>query len=528
MPFLFACAAILFNSCIKDDFEFDKIKSGGWSPELAVPLVNTSMTFRDMLARNTDIQVEIGADQFCTYMYSDTLYRLKAGEILQVKDQDVKFDFKMDQNQISLFNGQGSYSYSMEQHVTFNPDKQAELDSLLIKSGQLSLDLFSTFRQQASIRITMPGLRKNGQAFTRKFNLDYQGTLPIETKLNLDLKGYVLDATNNGSAVNDLTAVYKIELKNSGNPVTITDMLTVDGHFKNIKFNAFYGYVGQLDFSQLSDTLSFNFFNSQPGMGSFTLADPRLMVSISNSIGIPVRATIPSLSAFSQASGLYPVNSGIPNPLPVNSPLISQAGQQLTGSFQLNNSNSNLQAVISHLPEYFIYQTGMLTNPDGKVSRNFLTDSSSLSIMAGLELPLYGSAKDFIISDTTDFKLENLDLIESMELKATFTNGFPIDVAVQVYFADEHLQVLDSMITSGTSILESGTVELFSGKVTVPAARTTFILIDQDRMNRIRNARKVITMGHAATTGNGMTAVKIYADYSLGVRVGVKARLTIH
>ncbi len=519
-------SASLFTSCIKDDFDFEKIKDVEWSPELAAPLVNSSMTFKDMLEKNTEFQVTIDQNNFCTFIYSDTLYTLQALNMLDMKDQDVKYAFSMDSSQQAIFNLAGNLNYNDVQHISFKPDANAEIDSILIKSGRFVVDVTSTFRQDISIRITMPGLKKNGVAFSRNVLLSYQGSLPLNSPINVDLDGYVLDITNNGTAVNDLTVDYKVQVTGSTYPASSTENLVVDGTFKNMKFRSVFGYFGSEPFSSPTDTLPFNFFNTHPGIGNFTLADPKIKVSLINSIGIPVRASIPTFLASSQGSS-YTINSGIPNPLPIPSPMVSQIGQSLTGSFELNNSNSNLVSVISHLPDYFVYMVGVQTNPDGNISQNFITDTSALSIYASVELPLYGSANDFVITDTTDFKVDNIDRIERLTLHTCLSNGFPVDMNVQVYFTDENYNVLDSLITTNPRVLESAAINAATGRASTPTEKTTDIVFDQPQISRITGAKYIITKGGAATVNNGNTNVKIYADYALGVRIGVKAKIKV-
>lgn len=523
------CAFIctMFTACMKDDLDFNRLKNVDWNPNLALPLVNTSMTFMDVLDANPEFQVVVDDNNFCTFIYSDTLYSLVASDIMKIKDQALKYDFSLNSSQISLFANQGNFNWTNEQHISFKANSQAELDSVFFKNGKLNIDVISTFKHDASIRITMPGLVKNGATFSRLVSFKYQDVLPLKTTLFIDLKDYKLDITNSGSAVNDLTVLYKIEIENTGNPVTETDRLAIDGHFENLKFNSVFGYMGQQDFSIPIDTLSFNFFNTHPGIGTFSLADPKLKVTLVNSVGIPVYATIPSFVAFNSTAGSFSVNAGIPNPLPFKCPSVHQIGQSLTGAFELNRNNSNLVSLISHFPEYFTYEVGMKTNPEGKLGQNFITDSSKISLLAEIELPLYGRAKDFIISDTVDFKLEDIGQIESLMLRTSFINGFPIDMVVQVFFTDENYNILDSLIHTDSQLLRSGTVDIFTGKVIAPAEKSTDISFDRAYIQKIVGAKKIITQGRASTADNGNTNVRIYADYELGVRIGALVKTKI-
>jgi len=523
---LACCLAAACSSCIKDDIDLDRIKSVQWSPDVALPLVNTTMTFHDILNRNQDIHVQVDNTNFCTFMYSDTLYTISADRIMAIRDQAVKYEFSMDNTLLTLFNVSGTVTYDEQQHITFQPAQGAEIDSILLKGGNLKLDLRSTFKDKVTFRITLPGLVKNGVPFSRNILLAYVSSVPVISTLNIDLTGYKLDITNSGTAVNDLTVDYRVIVSGSTGSASSTDKVSMDASFEEMKFSSIYGYFGNMDLSNPPDTMPLDFFHAQPGMGSFTLADPKLKVTIINSAGIPVHASIPVFDAYSSA-GNYPLNTGIPNPLPLYSPTVSQIGQSLSGSFILNTANSNIAAVINHLPEYFIYQVAAIANPDGNVGQNFITDSSSIAMCADLEIPLYGSAKDFVIADTADFKIEDIDQVESIQMRTSFTNGFPIDVNVQVYFTDENYIILDSLINGNGEVLKSATVNSFTGKVVTPVEKTTDISYDRSHIDKILHAKKIITMGRASTTNNGNTNVKLYADYALGVQIGARVKVNV-
>ena len=48
---LFICSAIVITlyGCIKEeDLSFDKVTSGQWNPEFAVPLINSSLSINDI------------------------------------------------------------------------------------------------------------------------------------------------------------------------------------------------------------------------------------------------------------------------------------------------------------------------------------------------------------------------------------------------------------------------------------------------------------------------------------------------
>jgi hypothetical protein len=249
-------------------------------------------------------------------------------------------------------------------------------------------------------------------------------------------------------------------------------------------------------------------------------------MTISNSYGIPIDATIAQLDAYTPGAVPFQV-TGYPSPLPLKSPGMNQIGQTLVGFFTLNNANSNLATIIKKVPQSFIYKIDSKTNPNGATHNNFILDSSRFKVDMEVELPLWGTAKDFVLIDTIDFKLEE-DLtteIESATIRSYNSNGFPMDVAMQVYFADSLYKPIDSLVVPYQLILKSAIVNPASGKVVAPTEKIYDATLTQARAKKLKTAKYLLVKANATTTSGGNTNVKIYANYKIDLKLGVQAQI---
>src|SRR3569832_1646182 len=139
-----------------------------------------------------------------------------------------------------------------------------------------------------------------------------------------------------------------------------------------------------------------------------------------------------------------------------------------------------------------------------------------------VQLPLWGTAKDFVLIDTAEFKFEeNLATeIESATIRTYNSNGFPIDIALQVYFADSLYKPIDSLVIPYQLILKSAIVNPITGKVVSPTEKVYDALLTQERARKLKTAKYLLIKANATTTSGGNTNVKIYANYKIDVKLG--------
>jgi len=519
------------SSCIKDNFEFDKLAQTEWNPSLAAPLVNSSLSIQDILTKKDKSGIiSIDSNHFCSIIYEGNLFSIIASDLVQIPDQIIPpYKAYLDLTQIGQLKTKFTVTVPYTQTIDFTPGtNNPKMDSVKFKGGTIELSLNSDFTYDGKIEIEIPGAKKNGVSLKQILNMDYTGTVPVLANSIIDLTGYQFDMTNGSTAYNQFIVNYTLTLTSDGTEPTpaSTNHVELSGQFKDLKFDRIFGDLGQLPLSLNKDTVDIGVFKNAIGSGLISLADPRLTMVISNSYGIPIEAKIAELDAYTPGSIPFQV-TGFPTPLPLYSPDMSQIGQTLTGSFTLNSTNSNLATIIKKVPQSFIYQIDSKSNPNGATHSNFILDSSQFKVDMKVELPLYGTAKDFILIDTAEFKMEEnfTDQLESATIRTFNSNGFPLDVAMQVYFVDSTYKKLDSLVQPYQLILKSATVNPITGKVTNPNDKIYDVVINQARVKNLKTAKYLLIKANATTASGGNTNVKIYSNYKIDLKLGIQANL---
>lgn len=527
--FIFMAIAIFtVPSCVKDNFKFDKIAKTPYSPNIAVPLVYSSLTIRDILTANDHNGViSVGSDNFCTIVYKGNLFSLKGSDLVQLPSQQpTPYSASLTPTQIAALSAAGTVTASYSQTVNFNSGS-TKIDSMIFKSGTLNISLNSDFHFSGQIALKIPTAKKNGVAFSKVLPFTYSGSVPVIVNANYDLTGYSVDMTLGGTTSNQFVVNYDVTLTGGGPAATTSEMIIVSQSFSNMKFDKIFGDVGQLALSPNTDTVALSIFKNSLGNGTFTLVNPSAKVIISNSYGIPVKASISQLEGYNPPSNTYPI-SGSPNPLPILSPTFAQIGQTLKDSFSLTSPGSNIVNVINNTPKYIIYQINSQSNPGGPTHSNFVIDTSYFKVDMEVNLPLWGTAKDFTLQDTLAFTMDQAipNNVESALFRIYNSNGFPFDIDMQGYFTDTLYKKLDSLVIPKQLILNSASVSSVTGMVVSPTEKTLDIVMDKARFQNLVNGKTkhILLKAVAATTNNSGTNVKIYSTYKLDVKLGLQVK----
>ncbi|NCC74548.1 MAG: hypothetical protein EOM06_14295, partial [Sphingobacteriia bacterium] len=77
---LFAAGFLVFvsmflASCVKEEFDMDTVTATNWNPNVAAPLINSSLSLWDVMNDydSTDLLV-VDSNQFVYLVYEDTVY----------------------------------------------------------------------------------------------------------------------------------------------------------------------------------------------------------------------------------------------------------------------------------------------------------------------------------------------------------------------------------------------------------------------------------------------------------------------
>jgi hypothetical protein len=537
-----AIVALALNSCVKKNIDFENMADQQWTPELAIPLVNSNFTIKDILLE-TDKAGQISVDNtgFCTLVYKGNLFSVKGTDLIPLTTNNVNTNYNLTAGDVVGINATpagSTYTMNFSNLVTYaTGNASVQIDELTLKTGDLNIAVNSTFKQSSVITISIPNAKKAGVPFVQTITVPASAGGNINVNQYVDLTGYVFDMTNGGTTTNKFMVNYKVVATKTAALSTVAESFQVSQSFSNQSFLTIKGDVGQQAISANVDTVAISIFkNVVPGGGDFRINYATIDFTVENSYGIPIRLN--NIQLFPYGPGQTFPFSSVPLPaaytnLDINAPLVIGASAYTYPPQIGGPTATQLNAIINAKPKNFIYNVGSQTNPGGTPSasqRNFITDQSQFKVDMELRMPLDGGAWDFIFRDTIpfDFGEQTSDNINSMLFRVYANNGFPFDVAMNLDFVDTNYMVMQTLApgTLYADVIKSAPID-GNGIVTGKTEKTNDFLLSKAQVENLKTVKHIIVRAKGATTNNGVPDIKIYDHYNLNIRMGVKGEFNV-
>ena len=544
-------AITLFTTnCIKKEIQLDKISTPTMDPSFALPLGSVSLNLGN-LERNVDANNFVYNDgtNLFEIVFNDRLFELSANDMINIPSQSYNNTFILsggNQSSLLALPVGSAITFTQPFTNTFTIGNGALLDSVIIQSGQLIIDLSSEFMHNANVEINIPSLTLNGAPLQQSYPLNYVGSSPVTSNTVIDISGYTLDLTNNGTTTNTFNLNIPLQLTNSGNGLAGNEELVSNLQLDINSFSAIWGYLGQQTNILNQDTSQITLFDDLAG-GQIHFEDPQIKLSIGNTAGLDVQA---QFSAVFAPNNSTTVNLGGPglNTIPIIARAINPGDTVITNHIIDNNNTSpTLTALLDEGPGEIVYSSIATTNPNG-VSSNFVLGDAIVWCDAEIVLPIFGWARNFTLVDTTDFNAANVFGIDSSSnltiedvdkalVRIIVDNGLPIDAGVQIYFADTNHVIIDSLFSGIENVFEKGFVnfslpltDLNYGKVTQPTKKITDVVITQTLIKKLvnNNVKRLIYKARGLTNNaDSGQNVKIYPEYTVNIKASAKVDFKI-
>ncbi len=524
--FLFFQALVWLESCVPEEFDTVGINVDEINPEYAVPLIQSELSLDDLVKKSSGF-VKKHPDGFVSLIYRGTVYSTTANNAVPIPNQNFGQSISLSSTQAAALSTGQSITIPFQLSGSFAIGNR-EIDSLWIKSGNLAASISSQIKTGGNLKIIFDDAYKSGAKLSMDIPFSYSGS-PVTASKNMSLEGFRWNLSKISPFYNVVNVSFELTLNGTTETVNANEEFNVDFGTSNIKYERFYGYVGSVNLLNTKDTIDLSIFDKATN-GQFTIDDAKIKIVCGNSFGADIKAGFTQLAGYSP--GVFEDNiTGLPASLPIPVPNYSQIGQTLYDSVIIDKNNSNLVTVVNKSPKKVIYQVYFDLNPNGKQQRNFLTEKSQFECIVDVELPLFGSARDFVLESEDSAKLDfdSEDLIESMLLRFTGVNGYPVQLETQLYLLNSNNQIFDSIFTDRSyKFLEAAQVGT-DGKVVSATKKTTDIVFNALRAERLKDLRKIKTRVVLATSNTGgiYPNVKLYSNYILGISIGAKAKLKV-
>ena len=516
----FTCITFFLASCMEELEQTDKIGSIAFEPEIGLPLVNSSFTMEEFL-REGGSKARISEQSgIMVLTYDDSILTADAETFFTIPDQQSPV-ISITGADVTFPSPGSSVTVSKSITFAFNPSPGDNLDSILLKAGQMLFSLNSTFPANIDLVVSIPSLRQQGAGFQQNASFTGPGTLSPSN----DLQGATLDLTDNGTTTNTITFAITATITDTGQPINNTHTLDCSFGMSSLGFSRLFGDIATRPLALNADSINVDIFGDGLA-GGIQFLSPAVRLDIRNSFGLPVGFDIKNISVEQQDNSNItltgPAVSAPSNPYLLNAPSYSQIGQSITTPIDINSGNSNLAQLFSSLPYFFDYEFGATLDPPGN-TQNFVLDNSRLAIGVHLELPFHGKISALTISKEYEFDGLGIDDIREGVVRVKTTNELPLDAAVQVYFVDGTGAVLDSLFTN-RSIIKGAQVDA-DGFTQDNAEVIMEVPLIQAQVDRINQAEALLVRAEMQTTNQGTVPVKFSGSDQLHVSIGLHAKV---
>jgi hypothetical protein len=528
------------TSCIKDNFNFELWdREVEYDASFAGPAVWGDVAFSDAVAiyDSTGLLIE-NEDGYVSLQYMTNVSSNKVNEIIYLENQNIDGTVDSPVFDFTGFINTGdtvSFLYTEDMAFTmFNAD--AEIDSITLKQGALSIASNSTYVHAARLYVKYPTVTKNGVPFSTIFTY-LPGGGPANS-LNNDLTGYKVDMTQTAAGFNEIPVEIRLTLVNSGTSDNSGSVL-FDADIKEMQYSIMHGYFGENTLFFESDTIDISLFrNDDWTIEKYLFMDPKFKIYYWNSYGVPSQFYFTHLLANSAIDDIdyniidYGVGLPIGESNPYDVSYATIVGEEMLDSLKLDRNNSNIADVVNKRPKWIQFRAKATTNPAGLDHHNFVIDNSSIDVEVVMELPMWGYIYNWNLWDTTEVDLSDIQIdnnpVERLLVRIDIQNGFPIEAFGQVYFTDENYVILDSLFyTYEERVLMPADVDA-NGRVTDFARKVTEIEYVDERLDKLETCKYVIYGGQANTTNADVDEVsKIYSDYRIIFDIGFEVDLEL-
>lgn len=500
-----------------------------WEPDLAFPLVNSTITADDIIgAADTTNIYQYGDDDFITLIYRRRIFSQTINDIFQIPASVPLIDTKqLTALEVTQFTANGQVTSNFSGSHTFDilGTPGSQLNVVRYFQGLLQISVQGDFDHGGQLQVTFPELTLNSVPLTTTVFLTTSGG-QVFGSASVDITGYSMDLDNNGP--NSVPVNYQLNLVNSGGtPPTTFNQMNITNNFLDCRLSYADGDFGQFALQVDPNDVDIDLFENEED-GNIYFEDPKLRIRIKNSFGMPFQGIINTLAA-SGDQGTTPVDYSIVVPGGIfNIGAAASVGDTVIQEYLFTQGNSNVKNVINDNYASFIYDLDANANPGGGTGNNFATLNSAIEVTADVELPFWGKSNHFRIRDTIDSPLAQAedfkDNIQEALIRVNTLNGLPADAIIKLYVLDSLYNVTDSLLADGQYVARSGPIDS-NGRVTAPVNTNNDIPIDSERAERLFGGKYLIYWADITSTDEAVPNIRIFSTDALSIRIGLRVKL---
>jgi hypothetical protein len=409
-------------------------------------------------------------------------------------------------------------------------DSTVKIRDVKFESGLINYTVASNIDELLTIKITIVGATKNGSPMA-PINISVKNS----TKNGqIDLSDVTFDlSTDPNQPFNKMQVKVEPAIVSSNTMKSFDSSNFVNANFTfgTLKFKELNGYLGNREIVIAPSEQTFDFLDQFES--GFPLADPKIKLFSSNSIGVPVSVTLDAkgTSAKGQTQSLNAA------PFLIGHPTLAQKGQTINSTNVIDKNNSDIIKMLNLPPNKISFGGKASINAGGFTGYNdFIVKGSGIAVGYEIEMPLSLKTNNFVIERTTENPLFEIkdgvigksrlgtDSIEYVDLIFKIDNAIPFDLEMNMYFADKDSVIKD---TIAVGKFMQASVPDANGRTIKNTTTVSSVRLPKTKMDAIRqkNLVNMVVTLKIITFNNGTQIVKIYSDYVTKIGVSAKVKL---
>lgn len=515
---------LLLGSCSLDE----DLAKPSISPDYYLPLVYGDLSLKNLVSDTTFIQTDPSG--YLKVGFQDTVQVLGSNDLSQALQIFQTVDIPQPLNFTNIGGGNEQlvedFEYNFLAQVSLSNLRKAAFDNLKFKLVFKNTKTFAL----SGLDVKIPGLvSSTGQFSTGIINVPASTSSDFETQ-EFDLTNVEWDLTGKD---NDTTSMVYMQLTSAspiqgptGGPATVSIIIT--------SYDAKYWLGGSPILGQILSNIPVTTSNTRVvpistyqniKSGSLSLSGINVGLNFQSTMGLPLNMKF-ILGSFSGVDNNYVEM----DTLRVNVDKGSLVNGQPTvkdNPTVINESNSNLSAVLTNFPSTMKVGAGGGADFSSDPLGLFVHDSSKLNLLVDAEIPIAVNLNNLNLRDTLDFALgEDIDneqvSLDTGSLEFTMTNYFPYGFNFTINALDATNAFVDEVAV--ISITEA-TIPVGQDKVQNPVISNFNITVTPDLFENLKKSTKLEVRAVLNTPAGA--SPRIFTDYKLGFSTKARLKVTV-
>ncbi|MES2779217.1 MAG: hypothetical protein V4651_04885 [Bacteroidota bacterium] len=483
----------LLGGCVKEALDtvddISGIKGIKVSNTFSTPLLNLSIGMKELYESiSTDGFIHEQSDHLLVFAYQaqDTV---PAKQFVAIPTVPFNYALQMTDPMILAFQFNNGFNLTISDSAKLPATGNQRVKLINIKEGSFVINIDNTFKHNTTIDILFPNITKNGIPLARTINYIFPTSKNPMDPLNIDLAGYDLDLSNGGFSYNTIPFTYSISMvENEANLTTVNDKLDIRQVFTINSYNIVKGYLGKFSVLTTSFNEKIGLFDQQIS-GKIFVSDPRLVIKVYNSYGVPLTGKISNLRVVGSDGLDLPVSiDQFKDTFSFQKP--ANPGETALSQYIIDKTNSNLDVAINSSPTEIKFDLTFDANYNDVIVDNFLVDTSQFRTQLDFEIPMNIKIVDYVTEQTSEQSaFGDIQYVENIKLAVQAENGLPFDIYTQLIYSNDTIingvqttYLVDSLFTNELSIPGAAIDAL--GEVIAPTTTIRYPEITAERIKR--------------------------------------------